>query len=141
MSIPAWVNRYIGIPFADEGFSLSGSNCWGLCHMVLKLERGIETPTYAEIGAFDLLAAAREFKSNALSELWPAVTEPREFDLLLMHAMTEDAKHRTHGHIGIMISPERVLHTWAMTASCHMPIKHPRIRSKIISFHRHRDLS
>lgn len=141
LSVPAWVGRYIGIPFADDGHGMQGCNCWGLCHLVLKYERRIETPTFGETSAGELIAAARHFRSNAADlALWRSVDTPREFDICLMTAMTDDCKHRLPGHVGIMISGHRVLHVWEATAACHMPVDHPRLRHRILSYHRHRDL-
>ena len=54
-----WVEGYVGIPFKYNGASPSGASCWGLCHLVLKEQAGIDTPTYFEEGAEKVLIAAR----------------------------------------------------------------------------------
>lgn len=143
MNLPAWLNAYVGIPYADGGHDLKSVSCWGLCHLVLKEQCGIETPTYGEYSSLDLLSAAREFRANAESPLWRNVdlSERQPFDLILMHAMTDDKRHRVPGHCGILVTPDRLLHVWKETASVHMPIDHPRVRHRIISFHRHADLT
>ena len=141
MKIPSWVNRYIGIPFRDDGHDYDGCNCWGLCHLVLKNECGIETPSYGELSAADLLAAARKFRSIVAVETWEKVDDYRAFDCVLMHAMSDDRSLRLPGHVGILISPSRVLHVWSKTAAVHMPIDHPRVRNKIIAVYRHKALA
>ena len=142
MSVPAWVGRYIGIPFAENGFAMTGCNCWGLVHLVLAQERGIAVPTYGEISASELLAAARSFRRDAITEPWREITDGlRAFDCVVMSAMTDDARMRLPGHVGILVSPTRVLHVWKAADAVHMPLDHHRVRNKIIGFHRHRELA
>lgn len=138
MNAPAWTARYVGIPFADNGFTREGCNCWGLVHMVLKAECGIETPTYAEISATQMLATCRAMRAGAQSEIWPVAPRPfRAFDVVLMRAMTDDGL-RTDGHVGILIASDRVLHVWRATSAIIMPLDHSRVR--VVSVHRHREL-
>lgn len=138
MTAPLWAACYVGIPFCDQGHEQNGCNCIGLVHLVLKREKNIVIPTYAEISAQDMLAATREFHAAIASELWRQIDEPRAFDCVLMKAMSEGA--RFDGHVGIMVSDSDVLHIWRETHAVIMPLAHPRIRNKIVSFHRHREL-
>ena len=43
---PAWVDKYIGIPFVDRAGSHTESDCWGLLEMVLAEQFGIQLPSY-----------------------------------------------------------------------------------------------
>jgi hypothetical protein len=140
----AWASRYVGIPFAESGFDLAGCNCWGLVHLVLKTEWGIETPTYGEISADELLATCRAFRTSVRNDPWREVvrSELNPFDCVLMTAMDQRG-HRSEGHVGIVASDNgslKVLHVWRATAACLMPLDHPRIRPRIVGFYRHRDL-
>ena len=131
--IPAWAVRYVGAPFKNNGASLDGLNCWGLCHLVLKEQAGVITPVYAE-------ASAREH-FEIVDDIWMRVDEPRQFDCLLMSAMSEsDRPSRIPAHVGIMLDNRYVLHVWSQTDAVVMPISHPMIRSKIIATYRHRDM-
>lgn len=47
--LPPWVNRYIGIPFLENGRSMKGIDCWGLVWLILKEEAGIEVPSFNEM--------------------------------------------------------------------------------------------
>lgn len=134
-----WWGRYVGVPFADRGFDLAGCHCWGLVWLVYQ-DRGIELPRHGELSAADLVRAAREFRSGAGGDgTWQSVAEPRAFDLALMTAMTDGERPmRVPGHVGVMVDDRRVLHVEKATCAVVMPIDHPRIRHRLISFHRHR---
>lgn len=135
-----WTTKYIGIPFADAGSTRDGCNCWGLVCLVLSEQRGIEVPTYGEITARDLVAAARAMGRDGLKTPWTRVTEPKAFDVALMYAMTP-TNARVVGHAGIMSSPTDLLHVWRKTDAVNMAIDHPRIRHRIVGFYRHAALT
>jgi len=140
LSSPHWAGRYVGIPFADNGSSREGCNCWGLVRLVLLQERAIDLPTYGEISAADLLKAARAFDADCKLAPWHPVARDKvqAFDVALMHAMTQDEGRRVPAHVGILISRSRVLHVWRATDAVHRPLDHPRIR--VIGFYRHQAL-
>ena len=133
-----WSVGYVGIPFLDNGHSASGCHCWGLVHLVLKQERGIDVPTYGEISAIELAKVAKTMARDQFNKPWIKVTEPREFDVALMYAM--EGGHRLLGHAGIMTSPTTVLHVWAATDAVNMSIDHPRVRYRLVGFYRHEAL-
>ena len=141
-----WSAQYIGIPFAADGASRAGANCWGLVHLVLKEQCGIATPTYDAISADELIAAARQFRTSAVAEPWIRVTtQPRRaFDVVLMHAMASEdggGRSRVPGHVGILIDASRLLHVWEKCDAVVMSLDHPRIRHRIVDFYRHRELT
>jgi len=134
-----WAQRYVGIPFAPDGHSAKGCNCWGLVHLVLKEQAGIVVPTYGDLSADDMIAAARAFAGASVQPPWQRIEPPPQaFDVVLMSAMTEEARpRRISGHCGVCIDARAVLHVWKATAACLMPLDHPRIRHKILGFYRH----
>lgn len=137
--VPGWVGRYIGIPFKDDGLDLRGCHCFGLVRLVLRERAGIDLPSYSETDANDLLAAAKHFRAGAGSDDWRKVeTGFRAFDCVLMTAMTGTT--RVVGHVGVLISPSRVLHVWEKTDSIHMPLDHPRLQQRVVGIYRHREL-
>lgn len=103
MSIPAWVEPYLTIPYVRGGRGFNGADCYGLVRLVLGLEAGIWTPAYDWINPKDVAArrAAREAESTP--DIWiPVFTEFAEcFDVVPM----------TREHIGIMVSNHYVLHS------------------------------
>lgn len=46
MGRPAWVNHYVGIPFADNGRTAAGCDCYGLIRLVLAEQFGIDLDAY-----------------------------------------------------------------------------------------------
>lgn len=125
-------DKYIGIPYVEGGADFNGCTCWGLVHLVLKTECGIEVPTYGEVSAADTIAAT--VSRDQAGGTWQQVTTPRMFDVALMYAMTP---HRYLGHVGIMTSPEHVLHVWKATDAVNMRIDHPRVRYRLVGFYRY----
>jgi cell wall-associated NlpC family hydrolase len=136
----AWYGRYIGIPFIDQGFDHHGCHCWGLVHLIYREQLAIDLPRYGELSAAELLEAARQFRAGAGEDpRWTTVTSPQAFDVVLMSAMTAGARPlRVPGHAGVMVDDDRILHVWSETDAVVMRRDHPRIRHKILSFHRHR---
>jgi cell wall-associated NlpC family hydrolase len=141
-SVPAWVGRYIGIPFAEAGGDRKGCNCWGLVRLVLAEQKAIALPAYAEISAAEMLKAARAFGADSKLDPWRPVerAEVAAFDVVLMHALTDAVARRIPGHVGIMVAPARVLHVWRGTDAIHMPLDHSDFQNKVIGFYRHRGL-
>lgn len=140
---PAWLGRYVGLPFKSDGLTREGLHCWGLVRLVLSEQAGIEVPSYGEDTADDLLAAARHFRAGAgAAETWTRVETPRLFDVVLMTAMeqVEGVSRRLPAHCGIAVSPSHLLHVWEATASVVMAREHPRVRFRILGFYRHKAL-
>jgi cell wall-associated NlpC family hydrolase len=42
----AWVNNYVGIPFAERGRTHEGTDCWGLIWLAMRDEFAIDVPSY-----------------------------------------------------------------------------------------------
>lgn len=133
-----WAAKYIGIPYVDGAASVAGCSCWGLVCLVLATERGIALPTYGEISARDLMAAARRVHRDAASEMWAKIDSPRPFDVATMYA--SDGKVKVVSHVGVMSSHTDLLHVWKATHAVNMPITDPRVRFRIAGFYRHREL-
>lgn len=138
-----WAARYIGIPFCSDGSSFAGCHCWGLVRLVYQRELKIELPAYGECSAGDLIKASRRFKDDSRAGPWLlSLGDHRPFDVVLMTGMTDEERpRRVPGHVGVLISSDRVLHVEKAIAASHMPLDHPRIRHRILSFHRHEQLA
>lgn len=134
-----WVSSYVGLPFKERGLTRDGLHCWGLVRLVLAEQRGIELPSYGEQSAADLVAAARFFRRDSRRDPWAKVDTPREFDVALMSAMSEEPRPRVmEGHCGVMIDATTVLHVWSATHAVQMRLSHYLIRHRVLGFYRHK---
>jgi cell wall-associated NlpC family hydrolase len=134
------IKGYVGIPFVDGGRGLSGCDCWGLVRLVHLREWKIDLPSYGEIAAADLLAAARAMREGAGDEIWKRVTDlpRRPMDVVLMRRIGDAG--RAPVHVGIMVDPKRMLHVEEAADSHTLPLDHPTVRPRILGFFRHRGL-
>lgn len=130
------ITGYVGIPFKDGGRDRSGCDCWGLVRLVLA-DHGIDVPSYGEISAENLLGIAREVKGALGAGPWRKVDmEPRRaLDCVVMRHFS--SPRRLAVHIGIMASPDLMLHTEAGCDSVKIPLNHPSVRTRILGFQRH----
>lgn len=135
MILPGWLPRYIGLPFQDGGRDFRGVDCWGLVRLVLRHEADIEVPSYAEIGARELLAIARAMRDDRRDWIEVIPGTARVFDVVLMRSQGS-----TPVHCGVALSSDRLLHIEQGTDSVHVAFSHPRIRDRVASVHRHRSL-
>lgn len=141
MGAPAWVERYVGIPFQDDGFGFSGCHCWGLVRLVLLTEKRIELPTYGEISAGDLLAASREVETQCIAQDWlPVASAPAAFDVVRMQTRV-DGQGRALGHVGIMVDPDCILHVEKLTSAVCVSVLHPSVRHRLAGTFRHKELA
>jgi len=113
---PAWVARFVGIPWRDGGRDFYGCDCYGLCHLVFRDRYGIELPSY--VGAY---ASPRERDEVAMlladhipADGWrPVEDAQREGDGVLFRLMNAPR------HVGLVVEPGVFLHVEErLGASC-----------------------
>ena len=110
-----WAASYLGIPFQDRGNDRRGCDCWGLCALIFKEQRGLALPDYAEVptGAnrakIDAILAA-SLDSTAWQPV-PAGAE-RPFDAVLMRGIIrhEGQAHSRPIHLGVVVAPGKLIH-------------------------------
>jgi hypothetical protein len=99
----SWWNEYIGLPYAEQGRSRDGLDCWGLVRLAYAQEFGIQLPSL--VGDYnpassdsmaDLLALQREG--------WVRVAVPQSGDVVVCRI--EGSEH----HVGIITRPGFFLH-------------------------------
>lgn len=80
--VPAWVEGYIGLPFAERGYDRHGINCWGLYRLVALEQFGVALPTHADRYT-DLKLDRRAIAETYLAHVtdWYTVAEKRGEDL------------------------------------------------------------
>ena len=137
--IPAWAGEYVGIPWTPRGRSTDGTDCWGLCWLVLR-ERGD-----IDLDPFDADPddAAALFGEQKALPAWRQIKPgfERRFDLALMSIPCCDGKRWDDAHIGIVIAPGHLLHVLAGTDSVCAPYRGKRLGRRITEFWRHKSLT
>lgn len=116
--LPEWTNRYISIPYDTL-------DCWGLVERVYAAEYGI-------------LIGPREEQKQALREKdWKDVLMGGmgylEGDVILFRDMP------LKKHVGLLLSPELMLHSNKGCNSCIERWESPRWHERVISIYRHVD--
>lgn len=134
----SWVGSYIGLPFRKRGLDRSGIDCYGLLRLVMGEQHNIWLPTYGEVPVGPRTELRAILKATR-REGWRDVRREdiRAFDGVLMSAYNTDSPL----HVGIVVAPTEILHVEDSHDSVVARITDPRIRSRIMSFHRHEALA
>lgn len=126
--VPAWVRRFMDIPFREHGRDWHGCDCWGLYRLAFNDRFGIWLPSKGEAYGHvtdgqNIESALKEFGTE--NPLWREVESGAERmgDALLMtgYYACNGRWHRANMHVGFMIVPGIILHTeqGVDTALCH----------------------
>lgn len=131
------VSRLVGIPYAWDGRTLDGCDCWGLVVLYHRLAHGLEVPGYEGAGAAcgrDLRAVAGVI-AGGIAPPWTEVTgEPRPGDVVVL-------RHgRAPSHVGILLSERRMLHAPGPGPSCIVRLDAPLWARRVAGFYRHEAL-
>lgn len=97
-------DKYIGLPYANNGRSEIGIDCWGLVCLFYKNELNIELPSYVDKydGPQDLGIASTitTYKDN-----WTSTTTPDIGDVVLFNVYGEPA------HVGVYVGNNKFIHS------------------------------
>lgn len=134
---PAWVGRYVGLPFESRGRGPEAYDCWGLVRLVLAEQFGVAVPSYTDAygdahagGQVAPLIAAHRAEWTAV----PAGAERLGDGVLL----------RTKGwpmHVGVMVAAGTMLHIEAGIDSVLERLDAPIWRHRVIGIYRHPGLN
>ena len=118
---------------------LTGCDCWGLVRIVHHEQAGIEIPAYTDVDAQDYRRVVREIRSGLESTIWMDVGDQprRAMDVVVMSKL-DDARLFEY-HVGIMLSPTKMLHTVRAVGSHTTRLTDPTL--KIVAYRRHKDLA
>ena len=114
MSVPIWVERYIGIPFAAYGRDHQGCDCWGLLRLVLREQFGIEIPSFdGSTWRCGLSREENDLQRAELESLMAANVSP-------WRRVDPGSERGGHGillrqlgrpiHVGVVVAPRWMLH-------------------------------
>lgn len=96
-------DKYIGLPYQENGRTLSGVDCWGLARLFYRQELEIDLPDYSDLytGSWDEQVTRL---INYHKDTWQEVQQPSVGDLCLFNIYNEPA------HIGIYAGDSKFLH-------------------------------
>ena len=97
-------NKYIGLPYKQNGRTETGVDCWGLARLVYAQELGIELPSYADLyqGSWDEQVTKLIEHSK---DGWQQVQDPQPGDLCVFNIYGEPA------HVGVYVGNGKFLHS------------------------------
>ena len=96
--------KYIGLPYANNGRTEDGIDCWGLVRLFYKNELNIDLPSYIDEydGPYDRNVAGA---INAYKDNWETTTTPDVGALVLFNVYGEPA------HVGVYVGNGKFLHS------------------------------
>lgn len=105
---PFWLTEFIGVPYREGGYELTGWACWGPVYEAYR-RRGILLPTYSEQSG---RTEADQHEINAMMQRdvvsWRVITLPeaRLWDVLVFRLVG-------HWHCGLVVDPPYFIHCLA----------------------------
>jgi len=126
-----WVSKYIGIPFATNGRTMDGCDCYGLIRLVLQNEYGIKLPELSDdySNALNVEETSRLFEEQLPILTAEKVAEPEEKTVVVMTTYGKPA------HVGIYAGAGCILHTGQKTGSVCQRATHPALRGRIEGYY------
>lgn len=130
--IPAWVGKWVGLPYIDKGRGPDAWDCWGLVRAVLAAEAGIALPDYANAysAACDRDSVATAVEAG-LAHGWQRVEQPQTMDLLILRIAGRP------WHCALVVAPGLFLHVPPKSTSCIERLDSPQWAKRIGGFFRH----
>jgi len=132
LTVYGWVKKYIGIPFASNGRTTDGCDCYGLVRLVLRNEYGVDLPLLSDdyTDALNAAETARLFAENLPVLAGEKTAGPQE------GAVAVITEHGRPAHIGIVAGGGCILHTGIKTGSVCQRETHPGLRGRIEGYYR-----
>jgi cell wall-associated NlpC family hydrolase len=127
-----WVKKYIGIPFASNGRTMEGCDCYGLIRLVLQNEYGIYLPELSNdySNALNVKETARLFKERRPVLAAEKLLKPEEKAVAII------TEHGVPAHVGMFAGGGYILHTGIKTDSVCQRETHPGLRGRIEGYYR-----
>jgi len=107
-------NRYIGIPYKENGRDFKGVDCFGLCYLIWKYELGINLYSFTDYVQYDIHKSDRvhEIIHNKIPKVFTIAYESskpyKALDILLFY---QSSKKDIVNHMGIYIDNQQFIHS------------------------------
>lgn len=135
MTIPAWVNEYVGIPYAERGNSRSGVDCWGLLDLIYREHFGRPLPPYR---------GTRWSRHGPAATIGPEANQyAAQFELVPNghEALGDGVLIRMRGHplhVGMVVDSGWMLHAHENADACLEQYRGPQWATRILGFYRYK---
>jgi len=107
-------NKYIGIPYKENGLDFNGIDCFGVCHLIYNEELGIDLYKFTDYVKYNVYTPEKTH-TTVCSQLPRILTIMKEvtlpyqiYDLLLIY---QSAKKDIVNHMGIYIGDNKFIHS------------------------------
>lgn len=130
--IPAWVDAYVGLEYADRGRERPAVDCYGLVRLVYLERLGIELDDHA--GGYSSATdphVPRLIELGAALAGWEKTAALAMYDVLVFNV----DGHPTH--CALYLADGRMLHVTRHTSAVVEPVKAPRWRNRFAYALRH----
>ena len=131
-----WLADYIGLEFVEHGRDFSGVDCWGLIGLLYSNRFGITLPDFSE-----------DYCSSFDSEVIQGIMETESDNWLAVNGndiqFGDVIELRVTGylsHVGMVISPNKVIHIDRAIDSVIEPFDSMRWNRRLRGFYRHHDM-
>lgn len=125
-----WVTPYIGLPYEPKGREFPSFDCWGLVRHILMVKKGFDLPLLTEnYDDPDNHAEVTKTITVGLVD-WTEVSEPEEFDIVILRLMGEP------WHCGLLVGKGIMLHTMRGHMSAIEKIDSVKWRNRVEGFYR-----
>jgi hypothetical protein len=126
-----WHNKYVGIPYKDNGRDLDGVDCWGLARYVYNKEFNISLPSFS----FNYDSGDRERIQELIAQYregWEEITqEYKTGDLVLFRMMGYES------HVGIVTEYPYFLHAREKADSSVERLDNTQWKNRVIGIFRY----
>jgi cell wall-associated NlpC family hydrolase len=131
MELLEFARHAISVPFVERGRSWEGWDCWGLICVAYRELFGFELPDFLDRYKTthekrDLFRLRRTFV-NEKTMGWSEPSDPAPGDVAII------LRQAVPIHIGLLLTPDRILHAENGTGTVHEPLSAFRIEG----FYRH----
>lgn len=141
-----WADKYIGLPFADNGRDRNGLDCWGLYRLMVLELTGVTLPLFDTVDAADrtLVRETMTFQAG-MGRVWIHVPLDlaQNFDCVLMRTVyylgPNDGPLSSGAiHVGCFVEPRQILHIEKRHDAVLQPVS--ALKDRISGVYRHKDL-
>jgi len=130
-----WYNKYVGIPYQDNGRTEAGLDCWGLVRLVYKREYGIELPSFDTqyLGSRDVDATSELLAQNR--ENWQPDLSRTIGSVVLFRVLGRES------HVGIYIGNNKFLHARENHSSVIESLNSSMWKDRVVGFFKYSENS